>query len=168
MVAPNAGADQTVFQYASTTLHATGAGSWTQASGDAIVAAITNPASDSTSVTGLNTLGTYHFVFTNANSCTDTVAVTVIKTDLVIPNIFTPNNDGKNDVFKITGLESFPGSQLIIFNRWGNEVYQTGDYQNNWDGSNLAEGTYYYILNRKERSGSITTFKGWVFLKRTK
>jgi len=87
---------------------------------------------------------------------------------MVIPNIFTPNNDGKNDDFVIKDLESYPGSQLLIFNRWGNEVYRADNYLNNWNGSGLAEGTYYYVLNRRERSGSITTFKGWVYLKRTK
>jgi len=87
---------------------------------------------------------------------------------MVIPNIFTPNNDGKNDDFVIKDLESYPRSQLLIFNRWGNEVYRADNYLNNWNGSGLAEGTYYYVLNRRERSGSITTFKGWVYLKRTK
>jgi len=88
--------------------------------------------------------------------------------DMVIPNIFTPNNDGKNDLFVIKDLSSYPGSGLIVFNRWGNEVYHSDDYLNNWDGSGLAEGTYYYILSRKERNGSVTPFKGWVFIKRSK
>ena len=166
--APNAGPDQTVPQYTAIFVSVNSEGMWTQAAGDPAVAVIASPASDSTTVTGLNNLGTYHFINTNANGCADTVAVTVIAPGIVIPNIFTPNNDGKNDVFKIAGLESFPGSQLLIFNRWGNQVYQAGDYLNNWDGSGLAEGTYYYVLNRRERTGSITTFKGWVFLKRSK
>lgn len=167
-IAPNAGPDQTVPQYTAVIVSVNSEGRWTQASGDPAIAIIASPASDTTTVSGLNNLGIYHFINTNANGCTDTVAVTVIAPGIVIPNIFTPNNDGKNDVFKIAGLESFPGSQLLIFNRWGNQVYQAGDYLNNWDGSGLAEGTYYYVLNRRERGGSITTFKGWVFLKRSK
>jgi len=166
--APNAGPAQTVFQYETVSLTAAGAGVWTQEPGDPLVVAITNPGSDSTTVTGLNTLGTYHFIFTNANSCADTVAITVLAAGITIPNIFTPNGDGKNDVFEIKGLESYPGSQLLVFNRWGNEVYSADNYLNNWNGSGLAEGTYYYILNRREHTGSITTFKGWVFLKRSK
>jgi len=166
--APNAGTDQTVPQYSTTILATTGEGTWTQEAVDPAVAIIVSPASDTTTITGLNTLGTYHFINTNANGCADTVAVTVIAASTVIPNIFTPNGDGKNDVFEIKGLESYPGSQLIIFNRWGNEVYRADNYLNNWNGSGLAEGTYYYILNRRERTGSTTTFKGWVYLKRTK
>lgn len=132
------------------------------------MATISNPASNITTVTGLDNLGLHHFVYTNGNGCTDTVVIKVIAADLEIPNIFTPNNDGKNDVFKITGLESYAGSQLIVFNRWGNEVYRSDNYLNNWDGSGLAEGTYYYILNRKDHDGAIVTIKGWVFLKRGK
>jgi gliding motility-associated-like protein/uncharacterized repeat protein (TIGR01451 family) len=166
--APDAGADQTVLRNQIVQLTANGEGAWTQATGDPSVALIKDPASQSTTVTGLSVTGTYHFIFTNAVGCTDTVAVIVESADMVIPNIFTPNGDGKNDVFQIKGLESYPGSQLLIFNRWGNEVYKSDDYLNNWDGSNLAEGTYYYILNRRELNGGITTFKGWVFLKRSK
>jgi len=166
--APNAGPDQTVLKDQTVELTASGEGTWSQAAGGPAVAVINNPSSPITTVTGLNTMGTYHFIFTNAVGCTDTVAVMVESTDMIIPNIFTPNGDGKNDVFEIKGLESFPGSQLLIFNRWGNEVYKADNYLNNWDGSGLAEGTYYYILNRRDPSGSITPFKGWVFLKRTK
>ena len=165
---PNAGPDQTVYQNVEATISATGIGTWSQAIGDPVMAHIANPANSSTTVSGLNTAGVYHFVYTNPNSCTDTVALTVVVTNTIIPNIFTPNNDGKNDVFKIAGLEAYKGSQLIIFNRWGNEVYRADNYLNDWNGSNLAEGTYYYLLNRREHNGSITTFKGWVFLKRSK
>ena len=166
--APSAGADQTIFQFGRVTLFGTEGSTWTQANNDPAVAIIANPAGDSTSVTGFNTLGIYHFILTNENACTDTVAITVVAAGITIPNIFTPNGDGKNDLFKVAGLESFPGSQLIIFNRWGNEVYRADNYLNNWNGSGLAEGTYYYILNRRDHNGSLTAFKGWVFLKRSK
>ncbi|MGZ3754072.1 MAG: T9SS type B sorting domain-containing protein [Mucilaginibacter sp.] len=166
--APYAGPDQTVSQYVPVTLTANSSGTWTQLATDPVAAGIANPTGSTTNITGLNTLGVYHFIFTNAGGCTATVALTVIRADTNIPNIFTPNNDGLNDVFKIKGLESYPGSQLTIFNRWGNEVYRADNYLNNWDGGNLAEGTYYYILNRKEHSGAITPLKGWVFIKRKK
>ncbi|MFB0923785.1 MAG: gliding motility-associated C-terminal domain-containing protein, partial [Vicingaceae bacterium] len=44
------------------------------------------------------------------------------------------------------GLEHFPGSSLVVFNRWGNSVYENNDYQNDWSPSNISVGTYYYIL----------------------
>ena len=168
MPAPDAGPDQTVFQYATVTLAGSGSGTWTQASGDPETAIIASASGATTAVTGLNTLGIYHFIYANANGCADTVAIDVITSHMTIPNIFTPNGDGKNDTFVISGLEGYPGTQLFIFNRWGNEVYRADNYLNNWDGSGLAEGTYYYLLNRREHDGSLTAFKGWVFLKRTK
>jgi len=166
--APSAGVDQTIVQYATTTLIGTEGGTWVQANNNPSATIIVNPTSASTAVTGFDNLGVYHFILTNGNACADTVAITVIAAEITIPNIFTPNGDGKNDEFKIAGLESFPGSQLIIFNRWGNEVYRADNYLNNWDGSGLAEGTYYYILNRRNHDGSLTAFKDWVFLKRSK
>ena len=165
---PNAGTAQNILQYTATRLNATGSGSWSQAAANPSAVDIASPASDSTEVSNFTSPGVYKFVFTNANGCADSVAITVTAANIVIPNIFTPNNDGKNDFFEIAGLDSFPGSQLLIFNRWGNEVYQADNYLNTWNGSGLAEGTYYYILNRKEHNGSNTAFKGWVFLKRTK
>ena len=165
---PNAGPDQTVYQYTTATLTANSAGTWTQSTIDPVVANISSPNGSTTAVTALNTPGVYHFIFTNSNGCADTVAVTVLAASTAVPNIFTPNNDGVNDTFKIKGLESYPNSQLIVFNRWGNEVYRSTNYLNNWDGGNLAEGTYYYILNRREHTGEITPLKGWVFIKRKK
>jgi gliding motility-associated-like protein/uncharacterized repeat protein (TIGR01451 family) len=166
--APNAGPDQTIFQYAPAMMAATGVGVWTQAAGDAFKAFIANTTSNTTVISGLDNIGIYHFVYTNANGCADTVAFNVIKAVLNIPNIITPNNDGKNDTFRIIGLESYPGTSLLIFNRWGNQVYQSDDYQNNWDGNGLAEATYYYVLNWRDHSGAITPIKGWIFLKRSK
>lgn len=84
-----------------------------------------------------------------------------INTDIFIPNIFTPNGDGKNDRFVIVRLEEYPGSSLQIYNRWGHMLYQSADYQNIWDGSEQRAGTYYYILSLKNgSSGKI--YRGWV------
>ncbi|WGQ08608.1 gliding motility-associated C-terminal domain-containing protein [Pedobacter gandavensis] len=96
----------------------------------------------------------------------NTVSTTVDNADFIIPNIITPNGDGSNDTFKIKGLENYPGTQVTIFNRWGNEVYRSDNYNNDWDGSQLNEGTYYYLILRREKSGTTTPFKGWLFIKR--
>ncbi|WP_316841718.1 gliding motility-associated C-terminal domain-containing protein [Pedobacter gandavensis] len=96
----------------------------------------------------------------------NTVSTTVDNADFIIPNIITPNGDGNNDTFKIKGLENYSGTQVTIFNRWGNEVYRSDNYNNDWDGSQLNEGTYYYLILRREKSGSTTSFKGWLFIKR--
>lgn len=81
---------------------------------------------------------------------------------LKIPNTFTPNGDGLNDYFEIPGLAQFPEHRLTIFNRWGNEIFRSRNYQNNWNGSNLGEGTYYYVLELKLHTGRWETFKGFV------
>lgn len=96
----------------------------------------------------------------------NTVETVVDVADFIIPNIITPNGDGSNDTFKIKGLDNYPGTQVTIFNRWGNEVYRSADYKNEWDGSQLNEGTYYYIISRREKEGAATLYKGWLFIKR--
>ncbi|WP_415836117.1 gliding motility-associated C-terminal domain-containing protein [Pedobacter westerhofensis] len=93
------------------------------------------------------------------------VNITVTPIDLFIPNTFTPNGDGKNDTFKIIGRESFDSINLLIFNRWGNEVYRNMNYLDEWDGSGLSEATYYYIVVLKKGANEVTR-KGWILLKR--
>ena len=72
-----------------------------------------------------------------------------------IPNGFTPNGDGVNEYFVIPMLEQnpdqFPKAELIVFNRWGDIIYQAKPYHNDWNGSDssgkpLPHGTYYYVL----------------------
>jgi len=81
--------------------------------------------------------------------------------DITFPNVFTPNGDGKNEKFIIGGLEKYPGSAIYIYNRWGSMVYQSKDYHNDWNGSQLNEATYYYILEVK-KPGGVVRYRGWV------
>ncbi|TKB98153.1 T9SS type B sorting domain-containing protein [Pedobacter cryotolerans] len=84
---------------------------------------------------------------------------------LRMPNVITPDGDGKNDVLKIPGLKAYPENTLSVFNRWGNEVwYSNGAYQENWSGEGLNEGTYYYKLSLKDKTGKWITFIKWVTL----
>jgi len=59
-------------------------------------------------------------------------------------NIFTPNHDGLNETFYVNNLPA--NSRLIVFNRWGSKVYESTNYNNNWDGGKVPDGTYYYLL----------------------
>lgn len=72
---------------------------------------------------------------------------------LRIPDIITPNGDGVNDVLIIEGIDRFPANELLIYNRWGSEVYATENYSNDWDamwrGTPLPNGTYFYVLNNR-------------------
>ncbi|RZK72807.1 MAG: T9SS type B sorting domain-containing protein, partial [Pedobacter sp.] len=85
--------------------------------------------------------------------------------EIKVPNLFTPNGDGINDVFEIRGLNQYGENQLQIVNRWGNEVFHATNYQNNWTGEGLNEGTYYYLL-RVKRIGSneYEVMKGYITL----
>ena len=79
--------------------------------------------------------------------------------DLYIPNVFTPNNDGSNEVFFIRNLPPAPSiNQLVISNRWGKEVFVSDNYQNNWDGEGVADGIYYYRLQLADNNA----LTGWI------
>ncbi len=82
--------------------------------------------------------------------------------DLVIPNVFTPNADGINDLFEILNLEHYPMAHIVIYNRWGNKVFEHSDYYNNWwDGQNHPDGVYYYVI-RYTRLGETKYAEGAV------
>ncbi len=89
-------------------------------------------------------------------SCLRTPLTAYAEIHVIIPNLFTPNGDEKNDVFFIKGLPL--NSHLNIYNRWGDRVYENKDYKNTWDGENESDGLFYYDL--KLENG--TPFKGWV------
>ena len=67
-----------------------------------------------------------------------------------IPNILTPNGNGKNDALVIPCVQNFTNNELVVFNRWGDKVFSTIGYQNDWEGTykgnTLPAGTYYYIF----------------------
>src|SRR5690606_27221669 len=92
------------------------------------------------------------------------VIVNVAANPLRIPNIFTPNGDGQNDRFEIEGIEGYDRVELVVFNRWGNETYRHNKYDNTWDGANIQEGTYYYMLTLHKGNDSQVE-KGWIVLK---
>jgi gliding motility-associated-like protein len=99
-----------------------------------------------------------------------------LDTDLcsvILPEGFSPNNDGVNDVWNARGLDRFPNHTLVIFNRWGNKVFEAAPYKSDWGGENvfglsigneLPDGTYYYIIEYND--GITPPTKGWVYIKR--
>ena len=87
-----------------------------------------------------------------------------------IPNVFTPNSDGKNSVWEIKHLADHKYS-LTVFNRWGKKVHESKDLATGWDGKDisgkeLADGVYYYVIQVENNTPSV--FKGTVTIFRGK
>jgi gliding motility-associated-like protein len=91
---------------------------------------------------------------------------------LIIPEAFSPNEDGLNDRFEILGLEQYSENELQVYNVHGIEVFRMADYDNSWDGiaqgklengNKLPPGTYYYVLRLIPGDKLI---KGFVYLRR--
>ncbi len=81
------------------------------------------------------------------------------------PNFVSPNNDGINDIFKIENLESYPDNEIVIFDQRGRIVFTASPYNNDWDASNIEQGTYFYKLLIKEGLNK-KIFKGSITIKR--
>jgi gliding motility-associated-like protein len=98
-------------------------------------------------------------MITSAEGCqrSDDVVITVlpfIEPTINIRNLITANNDGYNDFWMITGIEDFPETEVKVFNIYGQLLYESMDYQNDWDGTfkgnKLPNGTYYYSVKLRE------------------
>jgi gliding motility-associated-like protein len=97
------------------------------------------------------------------------VTVTIVNPGVSIPNAFTPNNDGYNDSWGVTGLDQYPGTEVTVFDRSGQRVYYSLNYSTPFDGRingrELSTGTYYYIIDTKKPgctggiSGSVTIIR---------
>jgi gliding motility-associated-like protein len=141
-------------------------GLWTTSSS----AIIANPNLPNTTGTGL-TLGANMFTWTITNAaCPPSVSTIIITVEscepsvLIIPNIFTPNGDGANDLFTVEGtnLVSVTGQ---IFNRWGQKMFSWDNVKGSWDGrtssgSEVPDGTYFYIVEALGGDGTEYFEKG--------
>jgi gliding motility-associated-like protein len=115
----------------------------------------------------------------NVFSCVSNTSVTSVEVnncdtiDFFIPEGFSPNKDGINDLFVIRGIEFYPNNTFLVFNRWGNKVFESKSYLNTWDGTSnlgitvgtdeLPVGTYFYILDLGDGSD---VYKGTIYLNR--
>ncbi len=133
-------------------------------------AEIANDASNLTTITNLQT-GTNTLVWNvESDVCgnsADELQVTVY--DFLIPNAFSPNNDGFNDAFRVVGIETIPQNFFKVFNQWGRVVYSASNYDNQWDGKSNSGGelpsdTYYYIFEVK--GDRPMNFEGYIELRR--
>lgn len=168
----DAGADQNLFYKFSAILNASpaeiGTGYWTTNT-DAIVI------DELESTTNVNALreGSNYFIWNIANGVCAVIKDSVnIFVDLTTKLGFSPNGDGKNEEFCIE-LDSETNAEIIIFNKWGNIVFESKDFnlENCWDGTSLSgkdlpPDTYYYILKLKNDNRDIPDKKGYIELRR--
>lgn len=97
-------------------------------------------------------IDSFRYRVCNGTTCSEaTVTIYVQCADsLFVYNAISPNGDGINDNFVIDGLQNYTDNTLLIFNRWGNQIFKTVNYQNDWqgqwNGSELPDGTYFFFL----------------------
>lgn len=112
----------------------------------------------------------YNLVGTDQYGCTDTVEVriNIRYTDIWVPNAFSPNDDGFNDVFKIENVEGKRLLDFSIFNRFGQTVFTTVNAHEGWDGTFNGQpsetGVYFYIIRLISWDGTTKTYRGDISL----
>lgn len=109
----------------------------------------------------------YRITFENCPGQTSEgrIVIRKIESGVSEPTVVTPNGDGHNDEFFVPELQTnpqdYPKNELVVFNRWGQVVFQAGPYNNDWDGTHmktgerLHSGTYYYVLRLDLGSGKV-------------
>jgi gliding motility-associated-like protein len=99
----------------------------------------------------------YYVINLEQEECTETGTVTIQfrpeYCELIIPNIMSPNGDGRNDTFDVTSIGRFPGSTCHIYNRWGNLIFEDLDYDGAWKAIDIPDGVYYYIVGVNKNTG---------------
>jgi len=116
-----------------------------------------NPASGSVSLTSSSVAQNLVLV---ASTGGEPTAEPPLAAQLNARNIFSPNGDGVNEIWEVEGIEQQPELQVLIFNVYGQKVYQAQPYTNSWDGAGLPEGVYYYQMQNQQgkpfKKGAIT------------
>jgi gliding motility-associated-like protein len=108
----------------------------------------------------------FYELCTNGGCGRGFVRVRILCDGLKIFNAFSPNGDSQNEVFFLEGLDFFPNTAVTIYNRWGNSVYSSKDYKNDWDGTHngnpVPNGTYFYMVRLENGE----TFNGYLEIMR--
>lgn len=113
--------------------------------------------------------GEYNLVHSCSNNegCADSDSILIIvkndSLELLVPNVFTPNGDGYNDLFKVQSenVKTFNG---LIFNRWGNKIYEWSNVAQGWGGDSSPDGTYFYVITGTDVKDQDFERKGYVHI----
>lgn len=121
-----------------------------------------------TPVTGYSGVDSLQYEICDPEGSDSAWVFITVESGCILPNAFSPNGDGINDVFKIPCAEE--NVYFSVWNRWGIEVYRNEQYLNDWDGtykgSPLPDGTYYYVLKYTKSSGEEVNKAGFITLHR--
>ncbi len=163
----NAGPDKAIMEGNATKLDASSTGGAANAvwlpnyaiDNNTLLQPIVHPSSDTT----------YTLTITSQYGCgiaSDKVFVKVFQ-KVAVPNAFSPNGDGINDVWDIKKLNAYPGAEVFVYNRYGQPVFHSTNYTKPWNGtfnnSPLPFGTYYYLIDVKN---GLPKLSGWVMIMR--
>lgn len=153
----SAGLDSTIGFGASLVLDGSGGSMYSWAP----LVGLDNPSAENPVCTPPATI-TYTLTVTGINGCSDTdqVKITLEKDyNLIIANMVTANGDGHNDNWIIEGINYYPNNEVHIYNRNGMEVFTSTSYHNEWNatwnGQQVPDGTYYYVLKFTDDSGVV-------------
>jgi gliding motility-associated-like protein len=101
-----------------------------------------------------NVPGVYNVCLTTTTDANCSVEycqdILVVPATITPINIITPNGDNFNDILEFQYLEFYSNNKLEVFNRWGTKVFEASPYLNNWNASELSDGTYFYTLHVNE------------------
>lgn len=89
------------------------------------------------------------------------------ESNIYIPSVMTPNGDGINDMFEISGLGQYIHKvRVVIYDKTSTIVYRNDDYKNNWNGGNLPIGAYGYLVEGLDNEGKPVEFSGYISIVR--
>jgi gliding motility-associated-like protein len=130
-----------------------------------------NFGSEQQSVSGLAP-GNYSVVISDAEGNDTTINFTITETPCLIgpETIFTPNNDSYNDTWTLNNIQYYPDNHILVFNRWGQKVFESKGLYEPWDGKDLLnipvpDNSYYYIIYG-DKNDKETILKGTVSILR--
>lgn len=117
---------------------------------------------------GYANTGVYNvrLVVSDPAGCSDTAWATIVVLDaIVVPNVFTPNDDGVNDRFRIAINPDVARVELLVYDRWGLEMHRSSDPQQGWDGRSAngdaaPAGTYYHLITITNVFGEVQELRG--------
>lgn len=116
---------------------------------------------ETTAAVSLRSFGIFYLTVTDFNNCTGTDSIRIIRANCIpiaIPNAFTPNADGRNDIFRPTINHTILAYHFVLYNRYGERIFETFDYGTGWDGTYKGKlqqsGSYVYRIR-------FTSITGW-------